>query len=100
MTPTPITMTAGQQMNITCITSYCNPPAKITWYMSPVDITNQTNVQTNVYDGLVRTMSTLSINAVKSDNGKHVYCTAGNNPGERVNSTVNVITVLCMYLNL
>ncbi|XP_052720144.1 carcinoembryonic antigen-related cell adhesion molecule 5-like isoform X4 [Crassostrea angulata] len=94
MTPTPITMTAGQQMIITCETSYCNPPAEITWYMSTVNITNQKNGQTNLYDGLVRTMSTLSINAVKSDNGKHVYCTASNNPGERVNSTVNVLTVL------
>lgn len=102
MTPTLINVTAGQQVNITCTTSYCYPPANITWFISSTDITNQSNVATVLHDGLMRTISALSIYAVKSDNGKQVYCTAGNNPGQRVllNSTVNVVTVLCMYFHV
>ncbi|XP_078319154.1 uncharacterized protein LOC144620908 [Crassostrea virginica] len=30
LTPTSVTVIAGQQMNLTCATSYCNPPANIT----------------------------------------------------------------------
>lgn len=97
LAPSLIIALDGQQINMTCTTSYCNPPANITWYMSSTDFTSQSNSATVTYDGLVRTMSALSINASKSDNGKQVFCTVGNIPGQRVNSTVNVVTVLCMY---
>lgn len=99
LSPTPIHVTAGQQMYINCTTSYCYPPANIAWYMSSTNFTNQlTLTENNTSNGLVRTLSALSINASKSDNGKQVYCTASNISGRRINSTVNMVTVLCKYL--
>ncbi|XP_065933086.1 nephrin isoform X2 [Magallana gigas] len=94
LAPTSINVTAGQQMYINCTTSYCYPPANITWYMSSTNFTNQFTLTKNTSNGLVRTLSALSINASKSDNGKRVYCTASNISGRRVNSTVNMLTVL------
>lgn len=95
LAPTSINVTAGQQMYINCTTSYCYPPANITWYMSSTNFTNQFTLTKNTSNGLVRTLSALSITASKSDNGKRVYCTASNISGRRVNSTVNMLTVLC-----
>lgn len=95
LVPTPINVTAGQQMYITCTTSYCYPPANITWNRSSTNIANQFEFTSN---DLVRTSSVFSINASKSDNGKQVYCTASNISGKRVNSTVNIVTVSCKYL--
>uniref|UniRef100_K1Q702 Uncharacterized protein n=1 Tax=Magallana gigas TaxID=29159 RepID=K1Q702_MAGGI len=40
LTPTPTIALVGQQINITCTTSYCYPPAYVTWYMSSTDITS------------------------------------------------------------
>lgn len=95
LAPTSINVTAGQQMYINCTTSYCYPPANITWYMTATNFTNQFTLTKNTSNGLVRTLSGLSINASKSDNGKQVYCTASNISGKRINSTVNMLTVLC-----
>lgn len=95
LAPTSTNVTAGQQMYINCTTSYCYPAANITWYMISTNFINQFTLTKNTSNGLVRTLSALSINASKSDNGKQVYCTASNISGKRINSTVNMLTVLC-----
>lgn len=95
LAPTSINVTAGQQMYINCTTSYCYPPANITWNMTATNFTIQFTFTKNTSNGLVRTLSALSINASKSDNGKQVYCTASNISGKRINSSVNMLTVLC-----
>lgn len=97
VTPTPITVTAGQQMNLTCITSYCNPPANITWYMSSTDITSQSTNTTDVSNNLVKTTSQLLSQVVKTDNGKQVYCTASNILGRSVQSIMHTVIVWCRY---
>lgn len=98
LTPTPITVIAGQQMNLTCTTSYCSPPANITWYMSSTDITSQSTYTTDALDSLVKTTSQLMIRAVKLDNENQVYCIASNIPAQSVQSTVHTMTVWCRYL--
>lgn len=96
LTPTPNTVIAGQQMNITCTTPYCYPPADITWYIN-FEYVPSRYIYRNPYNGLVRTISTLSTTVNKSDNGNEVYCTARNIPYRGVNSTMYTMTVLCMY---
>lgn len=97
LTPTPIIALAGQQKNITCTTSYCYPPAYVTWYMSSTDITSLSTATKDETEDFVRTVSSLSINLGKSDNGKHVFCSARNILDQSVTSMMNTVTVLCMY---
>lgn len=100
LTPTSTTFMAGQQINLTCITSYCNPPANITWYKSSTDITSQATVTIDTSDGLVSTTSSLQTLVFKMDNGKQVYCTASNIPSSSVIFTVLSVVVLCTYTYL
>lgn len=97
MTQTPIIALFGQQINITCTTSYCYPPANITWYMSSTDITSRSTSSNDKTEGLVLTVSSLSLTLGNSDNEKHVFCKASNIPDQIVTSMVNTVTVLCMY---
>lgn len=97
LTPTLTIALAGQQINITCTTSYCYPPAYVTWYMSSTNITSLSTSTKDVKEDLVRTISSLSINLGKLDNGKHVFCTARNMQDQSVTSMMNTVTVLCMY---
>lgn len=99
ITPVATTLIDGQVINLICITSYCNPPAYITWYKSRTDmhVTSQSTSSRNMSDGLVRTTSSLQTQVVKMDNGKHVYCTASNIPGRSINSIVLTLAVLCTY---
>lgn len=100
LTPVATTLIAGQLLNLTGITSYCNPPANITWYKSTTDITSQSTSTRNMSDGLVRTTSSLQTQVVKMDNGKQVYCTASNIPGRSINSTLLTVAVWCTYTYL
>lgn len=97
LTPTPIIALAGQQINITCTTSYCYPPAYVMWYMSSTDITSLSIATKDETEDFVRTVSFLSINLGKSDNGKHVFCIARNIRDQSETSMMNTVTVLCMY---
>lgn len=97
LTPTPIIALAGQQINITCTTSYCYPPAYVMWYMSSTDITSLSIASKDETEDFVRTVSFLSINLGKSDNGKHVFCIARNIRDQSETSMMNTVTVLCMY---
>lgn len=100
LTPTSTTFMTGQQINLTCITSYCDPPANITWYKSSTDITSQATVTIDTSNGLVRTTSSLQTLVFKMDNGKQVYCTASNIPGRSEISTVLSVVVWCTYTYL
>lgn len=98
LTPEQIRVVAGQKMNLTCKTSYCNPPAIITWYLSSTDITsNSSNTIDNV-NGLFSKTSSLLMRVDKPDNKKPVYCTARNVPGRTKNSTFYIVDVLCKYI--
>lgn len=96
--PTPITVIAGQLVNLTCSTSYCNPPATIRWYKSLTDVTSKSKFTTDTSDGLVRTTSSLLLNITKADGGKDMYCTASNLQDNSVKSIVHTITVYCKYI--
>nr|XP_022289527.1 nephrin-like isoform X2 [Crassostrea virginica] len=94
LTPTSITVTDGQQMNLTCTTSASNPQANITWYMSTVDITSQSTSTTEEVGGLARTISSLQSIVGKEDNGKQINCRASNTPNQAVTSNLQSINVL------
>lgn len=96
--PTIIEVFAGQHMNLTCTTSYCLPPATITWYLSPTDNINSAINTSDSLNGLVKTKSFLQKSVDKSDNGKRVYCTANNIPGRIVNSSVHEVVVWCKLM--
>lgn len=103
LAPTLIIVSVGQQMNLTCTTSYCFPPATITWYLSSKDNINPTPtpIVTNETMGdLVRTNSLLQKSVDKSDNGQFVYCTASNIPGQIVNSSVQTVVAWCKLLQI
>lgn len=97
LTPTPIFAIAGKQINITCTTPYCYPPADITWYINFENMPSKDIYRYTYKGGLVRTISTLSTTFNKSDNGNEMYCTARTLPYQGVNSTVYTVTVMCMY---
>ncbi|XP_022287174.2 nephrin-like [Crassostrea virginica] len=92
--PTMISVIAGQQMNITCATSYCNPPANITWYLSSEDVTDQSTFTINRVDGLAETVSLLLSKIGKADNGKQVHCVASNTPDKTVTSYKSTLNIL------
>lgn len=100
ITPSSVIVIAGQQMNLTCATSYCYPPANITWYLSSVDITSQSLSAVENTGGLLRTVSSLLYEVVKEDSGKQVYCRASNSLGEHVISSVETVNVFCKWLKL
>lgn len=96
--PTPITVIAGQEINLTCSTSYCNPPATIRWYKSLTEVTSKSKSTTDILNGLVRTTSSLQMNSTKADGGKEMYCNASNLQNQSVKSIVHTITVYCKYI--
>lgn len=93
--PTTITAIAEQQINLTCVTSYCIPSANITWHWSSTDISNYSTSKTNENGSLIMTESTLIKTVGKRDNGDHVYCKASNIQGENVVSVERLVNVLC-----
>lgn len=92
--PQQIEVVAEQKMNLTCTTSESNPAANITWFMSTVDITNQSTFTIEQRDRLSKTISSLQKIAVKKDNGKTVYCKANNTLNKYVTSTELVLKIL------
>lgn len=102
ITPVATTLIDGQVINLISITSYCNPPANITWYKltTAIHVTSHSASTRNISDGLVRTTSSLQTQVVQMENGKQVYCTASNIPGRSINSTVLTLAVLCTYTYL
>lgn len=95
LTPYSTTVIVGHQINLTCTTSYCNPPANITWYKSTTDITSQSTFTRIALNGSVKTTSQLLSRVVKTDNGQDVFCIASNTPSLSVKSMVYTLTVLC-----
>nr|XP_022287393.1 hemicentin-1-like isoform X3 [Crassostrea virginica] len=91
---TTTTFISGQQMNLTCATSYCYPPANITWYMSSDDVTHQSTSTINSVDGLAETISMFISTVGKEDTGKRAYCTASNTPDKTVTSNISTLNVL------
>ncbi|XP_078319162.1 cell adhesion molecule Dscam1-like [Crassostrea virginica] len=91
---TTTTFISGQQMNLTCATSYCYPPANITWYMSSDDVTHQSTSTLNSVDGLAETISMFISTVGKENTGKRVYCTASNTPNKTVISNIGTLNVL------
>ena len=96
-----ITMVAGTQIYLSCMTSYCIPPANITWYKSSVDMTSLSGSIFAHSGGLMKTITSLQITLVKEDNGKHVFCKASNIRGKDESSSMIILNVLCKhwYLN-
>lgn len=95
--PVSITGEVGDQMYLSCTTSFCFPQANVSWFISSTDITNQSTPTTNSDSGLSRTNSTLILSLSKAHNGKQVYCAASNKPNQIVNSLTHTVTVFCKY---
>lgn len=91
--PVSITGEVGDQMYLSCTTSFCFPQANVSWFISSTDITNQSTPTTNSDSGLSRTNSTLILSLSKAHNGKQVYCAASNKPNQIVNSLTHTVTV-------
>lgn len=98
LAPMSIMVTVGQQMNLSCTTSYCLPPANITWHLSSTENIDSPIVTYHNSDDLVRTVSLLQKSVDKSDNRKSVYCTASNIPGRSVSSLVHPVIAWCKLL--
>lgn len=98
LTRTPIKIFARQKMNMTCMTSYSNPPAL--WYMSSLDITSQSTSKTQKEGGLERTISSLISITMKKDNERQVYCKASNTLSQLVTSSVQTLIVMCKFIEL
>ena len=97
LTQTPIIVSAGQMINLTCVTSYSNPEATITWYKSSEDVTPQSTSETQRDGGLIRTVSYLRSPVLKEDNEKRIYCRANNTVDTSITSSMGTIIVLCKY---
>lgn len=97
LAPTKIMVTVGEQMTLTCTTSYCHPSAIITWHLSSTENSSTTIVTNKTLNGLglVKTYSSLQKIVDKSDNEKLVHCTASNIPGRDVSSSVQTVRALC-----
>lgn len=83
-------------MNLTCETSYCVPPANITWFKSSINIPFSSSTYHKSGD-LVRTISSVIITVDKGDNGKLVYCIARNLDRKSVRSSTDALNVMCKY---
>ncbi|XP_078316005.1 cell adhesion molecule 2-like isoform X3 [Crassostrea virginica] len=94
LTQTTIVVSAGQMINLTCVTSYSNPAATISWHKSSEDITPQSTSETLTKGSLVRTISSLRSIVVKEDNGKQIYCRANNTMDASITSSMRTIIVL------
>lgn len=91
----------SEQMDLTCVSDYCNPQASITWYIGDgmIKTNTSTNVATGIYY-LLQTTSTLHYKGVESDNGKDVYCKAYNSIGTTVESLEYQLDVKCKSLTM
>lgn len=85
-------------MNLTCVSSFCNPKANVTWYLGGVEIYSDTIYSfTNENDGLYETTSILQYTGVEVDNEKQVYCRASNLHNEMVESLKYALNVRCKF---
>lgn len=92
---TSIEVIAGELMNLTCTSSYCNPQSTISWFMLSTDITNFSTTVTDEKDGLLRTKSSLQKIVYKIDNRRKVQCKASNIPDQLGIATEQTVTVWC-----
>lgn len=86
-------------MYLTCQTSYCQPPATVTWYIANREISDHKilTYDTNQYFHS-RTTSKLQYTAMPRDNGQNMYCFANNIKGESVVSDKITLDVRCKYV--
>lgn len=87
---------SGTKMYLTCQTSYCHPPATVTWYNENTKISDHTIItyDTNQYF-LSRTTSKFLYYVMAQDNGQKMNCIASNIQGERVVSNKITLDVRC-----
>lgn len=85
-------------MNLTCVSSFCNPQANVTWYKGEVEINSDKIYSfTRESNGLYETTSTLQYTGVVEDNAKPVYCKASNFRNKLVNSAEFELDVRCKF---
>lgn len=92
--PGSITVRAGQNVELTCETSFCNPQANVSWHKSSTDITSESTISTEQEKDLVKTISTLLTTVMKADNREEVYCKGKNIPDQDLKSNVLTLNVL------
>ncbi|VDI07194.1 Hypothetical predicted protein [Mytilus galloprovincialis] len=99
-TPTdenPIKVVSGSQQRFICTTDSGKPLAKIQWYLSGTNITDEASPQPSICSAGCETVissSILSYIGNITDNGKIIYCSAVNVEGQSVNSTMKSIDIL------
>lgn len=86
-------------MYLTCQTSYCHPPATVTWYNDNIEISDHifVTIDKNQYF-LSRMTSKLQYTVMPQNNGQSIYCIASNIQGERVVSDKITLDVRCKYV--
>lgn len=100
LSPTPIIVNAGEQINLTCTTSESFPPANITWNTSSIINTDIKHDIKYNFDGLATTVSSLQSTLKEDDNEKQVYCSASNIPDQIINSITYTTNVQCKYKSI
>ncbi|CAC5419489.1 unnamed protein product [Mytilus coruscus] len=94
----PTDILSGSNQHFTCTTDAGRPSARIQWYMSGVNITDDAIVQADTCNSrcndIVISSSALMYIGNITDNGKTIYCTAANIDVEGVRSQDRKINIL------
>ncbi|CAG2208211.1 unnamed protein product [Mytilus edulis] len=93
----PIKVVSGSKHEFICTTDASRPAARIQWYLSGTNITDEASAQPSICSAGCETVissSILSYIGNITDNGKTMYCTAVNVEGQSVNSTMKSIDIL------
>ncbi|CAG2190804.1 unnamed protein product [Mytilus edulis] len=94
----PIKIVSGSQQRFICTTDASRPAARIQWYLSGTNITDEASAQPSICSAGCETVissSVLSYIGNITDIGKIIYCTAANVEGQSVNSTMRSVDILC-----
>ncbi|CAG2184374.1 unnamed protein product [Mytilus edulis] len=93
----PIKVVSGSKHLFICTANASQSAARIQWYLSGTNITDQASAQPSICSTGCETVissSILSYIGNITDNGKTMYCTAVNGEGQSVNSTMKSIDIL------
>ncbi|XP_063448060.1 B-cell receptor CD22-like [Mytilus trossulus] len=93
----PIKVVSGSQQRFICTTDASRPAARIQWYLSGTNITDEASPQPSTCSAGCETVissSVLSYIGNITDIGKIIYCTAANVEGQSVNSTMRSLDIL------
>ncbi|CAC5419492.1 unnamed protein product [Mytilus coruscus] len=93
----PIQVVSGSKQRFICTTDAGRPSARIQWYLSGTNITDEATAQPGICSSGCETVISSSVLLYVgniTDNGKIIYCTAVNVEGQSLNSSMKSIDIL------